>query len=91
MVSRFAGADLVAEPVTVVAVAPLLWAVFDFDTDGADAEIGHIDCDGDRYRVGLADEDLQPYSFATLRECRGWFDEYRWALSLGRTEKRSHA
>jgi hypothetical protein len=70
---------------TVVAVARLLWAVFDSDQTAADAALGHIECDGTRFRVGLAGDELEPYSFATLRECATWFAEYRDALSLGRS------
>jgi hypothetical protein len=77
--SRPAGNDGIA----VVAVAPLLWAVYDSARPDAGAAIGHIDSDGCRFRVGLAGDELEPYSFPTLRECSEWFAEYRSALSLG--------
>jgi hypothetical protein len=67
--------------ITVVAVAPLLWAVF--PCGYADTAVGHIDSDGIRYRVALAGEELEPYTFATLREGTEWFAEYRSALRLG--------
>ena len=69
--------------VTLVAVAPLLWAVFDSADRWADAALGHIDLDGARYRVGLAGDDLEPYAFATLEDAATWFAEYVSALSLG--------
>jgi hypothetical protein len=71
------------DSVEVIAVAPLLWAVYDSERPDADAAIGHIDSDGDRFRVGLAGDDLEPYTFGTLRECSQWFAEYCSALSLG--------
>jgi hypothetical protein len=53
------------------------------DQPVADAVIGHIVCDGDRFRVGLDGEGVEAYSFGTLGECVEWFDEFRFALGLG--------
>jgi hypothetical protein len=64
--------------VTVVAMGPLTWAVFEADT-----VLGRIHRDGDRFRVGLVGDELEPYAFATLRESEGWFAEYRFAITLG--------
>jgi hypothetical protein len=69
--------------VAVVAVGPLTWAVFDTGTLEADSVLGRIHRDGDRFRVGLVGDELEPYSFATLRESECWFAEYRFALALG--------
>jgi len=69
--------------IAVIAVAPLLWAVYDSDRPDSGTAIGHIDSDGDRFRVGLAGDDLEPCTFATLRESSEWFAEYCSALSLG--------
>ena len=69
--------------VAAIAVAPLLWEVRAFKQPVAGAVIGHIVCDGDRFRVGLDGEEVEAYSFGTLGECVEWFDEFRFALGLG--------
>ena len=69
--------------VAVIAVAPLLWEVRVSGDPAADAVIGHIVCDGDRFRVGLDGEEFEAYSFGTLGECVEWFEEFRFALGLG--------
>jgi hypothetical protein len=69
--------------VTVVAMGPLTWAVFDTNPLEADTVLGRIHRDGDRFRVGLVGDELEPYAFATLRESEGWFAEYRFAITLG--------
>jgi hypothetical protein len=71
------------DQVSLLAVAPLLWAVFDSDGLGAGSALGHVDCDGARYRVGLAGDDLEPYTFASLDEAASWFAEFASALKLG--------
>jgi len=83
MFTESVGIGHAADGVVVVAVAPLLWAVYDSGGPGADAAIGLIDSDGARFRVGLSGDDLEPYTFASLRECSEWFAEYLSALSLG--------
>jgi len=69
--------------IAAIAVAPLLWEVRVSGETVADAVIGHIVCDGDRFRVGLAGEELEAYAFGTLGECVEWFEEFRFALGLG--------
>jgi hypothetical protein len=68
---------------TVVAVTPLLWAVYSADQAADDTAVGHIDCDGDRFHVGLDGDEMEAYSFATLRESTQWFAEYLAAVTLG--------
>jgi hypothetical protein len=71
--------------IAAIAVAPLRWEAR-ASGEGhpvAGAVIGHIVCDGDRFRVGLDGEELEAYSFGTLGECVEWFDEFRFALGLG--------
>jgi hypothetical protein len=63
-------------------MGPFAWSVF--DALEADTALGHIQRDGDRYRVGLVGDELESYSFATLRESEAWFTEYLFAMSLGR-------
>jgi len=83
MFTESVGIGHAADGVVVVAVAPLLWAVYDSGGPGADAAIGLIDSDGARFRVGLSGDDREPYTFSSLRECSEWFAEYLSALSLG--------
>jgi hypothetical protein len=68
---------------SAIAVASLRWEVRVCGESGAHAVIGHIVCDGDRFRVGVDGEELEAYTFGSLRECLGWFDEFRFALGLG--------
>jgi hypothetical protein len=70
--------------VIVFAMDPLTWAVFASSSLEADTVLGRIRRDGDRFRVGLDGDELEPYSFATLRESEGWFAEYAFAMTLGR-------
>jgi hypothetical protein len=67
----------------LVAIAPLLWAVYPADCTDTDTAVGRIDCDGTRFHVGLDGDEIEVYSFATLRESTTWFAEYLSALTLG--------
>jgi hypothetical protein len=69
--------------IAAIAVAPLLWEVHVTGESVADAVIGHIVCDGDRFRVGVNGEDLEAYAFGSLPQCLEWFEEFRFALALG--------
>jgi hypothetical protein len=76
-ISECLGVDL-----SVIEVAASLWAVFDTSV-GSSVALGHIDQNGTRFFVGLEGDELEPYSFESLDQSVGWFEELCFAVHLG--------